>query len=294
MVQTNESIYGKHRAFTSSQQNLVLPGAKSKYLEAISVTINGLQNGSTATTIANALGLVNPLEVDVGGIPQIRVRLADMYAMDMLWLQHNPLTKISGGDNQEWICNQIVYPCWFPPSRAEATLTATYAAVTNADNTEVSITSEYLDGIPRNEALYYSEFSKNTDGVDSSSFGNWTQTTNLVGNMTGMLFNSPTIPGGSTLMEDGTIQQVRIQGNGNTLLVYEWSEIQNPGIFNGQMFNALEESPATTGILDNYRWLSLAKEPIPAGTRVQTDIMAGVDSSAIRTVQVQQVPFRGR
>ena len=134
MVQTNESIYGKHRAFTASQQNLVLPGAKSKYLEAVSVTINGLQNGSTATTIANALGLVNPLEIDVGGIPQIRVRLADMYAMDMLWLQHNPLTKISAGDNQEWVCNQIVYPCWFPPSRAEATLTATYAAVTNEDN----------------------------------------------------------------------------------------------------------------------------------------------------------------
>jgi len=95
-------------------------------------------------------------------------------------------------------------------------------------------------------------------------------------------------------MEDGTIQQVRIQGNGNTLLVYEWAEIQNPGIFNGQMFNSLEESPANTSILDNYRWLSLAKEPIPAGTRVQTDIMAGVDSETIRTVQMQQVPFRGR
>ena len=95
-------------------------------------------------------------------------------------------------------------------------------------------------------------------------------------------------------MEDGTIQQVRVQGNGNTLLVYEWAEIQNPGIFNGQMFNSLEESPATTGILDNYRWLSLAKEPIPAGTRVQMDVMAGVDSSTIRTLQVQPVPFRGR
>ena len=294
MVQTNESIYGKHRAFTSSQQNLVIPGAKSKYLESLSITINGLQNGSTATTIANALGLVNPLEIDVGGIPQIRARLSDIYAMDMLWLQHNPLTKISGGDNQEWIVNALIYPCWFPPSRAEATTTATYAAVTNADTTEISITAEYLDGIPRNEALYYNEFSKNTDGVDSSSFGNWTQTTNLVGNLTGCLFNSPTIPGGSTLMEDGTIQQVRVQGNGNTLLVYEWAEIQNPGIFNGQMFNSLEESPATTGILDNYRWLSLAKEPIPAGTRVQMDVMAGVDSSTIRTLQVQQVPFRGR
>ena len=60
------------------------------------------------------------------------------------------------------------------------------------------------------------------------------------------------------------------------------------------MSSISEESPANTSILDNYRWLSLAKEPIPAGTRVQTDIMAGVDSETIRTVQVQQVPFRGR
>ena len=69
MVQTNESIYGKHRAFTSSQQNLILPGAKSKYMENIMVSINGLQNGSTATTVANALGLVSDFEIDVGGIP---------------------------------------------------------------------------------------------------------------------------------------------------------------------------------------------------------------------------------
>ena len=95
-------------------------------------------------------------------------------------------------------------------------------------------------------------------------------------------------------MEDGTVQQVRIQANGNTLLAYEWYEIQNPGIFNGQMFNSLEESPANTSILDNYRWLSLAKEPIPAGARVQMDIMAGVTSEEVRTIQMQQVPFRGR
>ena len=37
---------------------------------------------ATATTIANALGLVNPLEIDVGGIPQIRVRLSQTC---MLW-----------------------------------------------------------------------------------------------------------------------------------------------------------------------------------------------------------------
>ncbi len=294
MVQTNESIYGKHRAFTSSQQNLMLPGAKSKYLENIMLSINGLQNGSSAPTIANALGLVSDFEVDVGGIPQIRASLADMYAMNVLWQQHNPLTKISAGDDQEWIVNPIIYPCWFPPSRAETTSTATYAAVTNADNTEISITAEYLDGIPRNQALYYNTFSENTSGTDSTSFGNWSQTTNLVGNMTGCLFFSTTIPGGSTLMEDGTIQQVRIQANGNTLLAYEWNEIQNPGIFNGQMFNSLEESPGNTSILDNYRWLSLAKEPIPAGARVQMDVMAGVNAEAIRTIQMQQVPFRGR
>ena len=72
MVQTNESIYGKHRTFTGSQQNLTLPGAKSKYLENMLVSINGLQNGSTATTITNALGLVSNFEIDVGGIPQVR------------------------------------------------------------------------------------------------------------------------------------------------------------------------------------------------------------------------------
>jgi hypothetical protein len=135
MVESNETIFGKHRTFTASQQNMVIQGAKSKYLEGITISINGLQNGGTAPTTINELGLVNPISVDVGGVIQANTRLEDLYAFNKLVLGNNPIVKQAGGDNQEWIVSGLYMPLWFPATNEETKVSATYNAVTNADNT---------------------------------------------------------------------------------------------------------------------------------------------------------------
>ena len=292
MVETTESIFGKHRAFTSSQQNMVIQGAKSKYLEGISITINGLQNGATAPTTANELGLVNPISVDVGGVVQTNVRLEDMYAYNVLALGNNPIVKQGGGDNQEWIISGLYMPLWFPATTEETKVSATYNAVTNADNTELSLTAHYLQNTARRETLYYQEFSKNTSGVDDTTLNNWSQDINLIGNLTGVLMRTSTVAGGSTLIEDGTIQQIAIDVDGQNIQTWELHE--NPAttkVFGGQYYGDLEESPDSTAILDNYRYLPMQKEPVPSGKRVTVRAMAGVDAEAFRTVPIQQIPF---
>ena len=145
MVESNETIFGKHRTFTSSQQNMVIQGAKSKYLEGLTISINGLQNGGTACTTINELGLVNPISVDVGGVIQANTRLEDLYAFNKLVLGNNPIVKQGAGDNQEWIISGLYMPLWFPATNEETKVSATYNAVTNADNTELSLTAHYLD-----------------------------------------------------------------------------------------------------------------------------------------------------
>ena len=94
MVSSSESILAKNSAFTSDQLNLTLQGAKSKYLDSISLTVGALQNGGSAKTIANLLGLVNRVTVSVAGTVEIDLSLTDLYALNNLWLANEQRSKI--------------------------------------------------------------------------------------------------------------------------------------------------------------------------------------------------------
>ena len=80
MVHSSEAITAKHSTFTSDTLNNTLQGAKTKYLDSISITINGLQNGSTAVTQAHIMGLVDRLTFSTSGVIGIDCSLLDIYA----------------------------------------------------------------------------------------------------------------------------------------------------------------------------------------------------------------------
>ena len=291
-MESTETIFGKHATFTANQSNMTVTGASAKYLEGFSVTINALQNGSTAVTTANMLGLINPIQIAVGGIIQITTRLADLYAMNKLVYNINPLVKASGGDNQEIILSGLWLPAWMPPVNETTTATMEYNAVTNADNTEASLTALYLNNIPRRETLHYTEFQKPTSGIDDTSLNNWDQDINLVGNLTGVLFFTETPAGGSVTMERGTIQQIAVDVDGTEKENFEFHEISAiPKIFSGQSYDPLLDTPDSTAILDNYKYLPIQREPIPKGARVRIRAMAGITAETIRTLPIQQIPF---
>ncbi len=275
-MQSSEAITGKHSTFTSDNLNNVLAGNKSKYLESISLTINGLQDGSTATTMANAIGLVSRA------------------TLNQLWLNNQTYSKISAGDNQEWILSGLSLPVWNPAVELETEASFYYSAVTNADNTELSATANYMSGIPRRTTLHYTAFSKNTSGIDDTTLNNWDHTlSSTIGNVTGILMKSATIAGGSTLIERGTIQQLAVDVNGqDSVLLYEWHELPSlQNNFAGQSYNSLEDSPASIALLDNYAWLPLGREPIPQGSNIRIKAMAGVNAETATDVVVQQIPY---
>jgi hypothetical protein len=165
MVSSSEAILAKNSAFTADQLNVTLQGAKSKYLDSISLTVGALQNGGSAPTIANLLGLVNRVTVSVAGTVEMDLSLTDLYALNNLWLANEQRTKISAGDNQTAWVSGIQMPIWFPPVANETQVSFYYSAVTNADNTTLSATANYQASIPRRTALHYQKFQKNTNGV---------------------------------------------------------------------------------------------------------------------------------
>jgi len=292
MVSSSESILNKNSAFTADSLNNTLQGAKSKYLDSVSLTVGALQNGGSAPTIENLMGLVSRVTVTVAGTVEMDLSLTDLYALNQLWLSNTPRSAISAGDNQTAFISGIQMPIWFPPVANETQISFYYTAVTNADNTTLSATANYQASIPRRTALHYQKFQKNTSGVDSSALGNWQHDFQALGNIGGIMFNVPTVAGGSVAIEDSTLQQIGIELDGvNNVLFYQLQELTSlTNTYTGQLNTSLEASPADNSILDNYYWLPI-KEMIPRNTWVKINGMAGVDAEQASDIVVQQIPF---
>jgi hypothetical protein len=154
----------------------------------------------------------------------------------------------------------------------------------------VTLAAHYLDSVPRTEAQFYNKITMTTTSTQSTAFGDATTDVNLVGNMTGCLIKSQTVPSTTVAYNAGTVDQFRIQNNGETLQVWDWIEAQNPKIFTGQNFNGNNDDGVTA--LDNFRYIDMSKEPIPAGSKINFGVMAGVASETVTLIPFQSVPFR--
>ena len=292
MVSSSEAITAKNSSWSQDSLNNTLQGAKSKYLDSLSFTVGGLQNGGSVPTIANLLGTINRITVSVAGTVEMDLSLTDLYALNNLWLANEMRTKISAGDNQQAWVSGIQMPVWFPAVANETQVSLYYSAVTNADNLTVSATANYQASVPRRTALHYTKFTKNTSGVDDSSLNNWDHEFQALGNVSGILFNNTTVSGGSTVISDETLTQVGIDVDGvNNVLMYEVHEMGSlTNNFTGQMNSSLEDSPASLAILDNYYWLPI-KEQIPRNSWIKTHAMAGASGESASDITIQQIPF---
>ena len=290
MVSSSEAILSKNSTFTADSLNNTLQGAKSKYLDSVTITESALQNGGSASTIAALLGLVN--RVSVAGTVEVDLSATDLYALNQLWLSNTPKSAIGAGDNQQCIMSGLQMPLWMPPVANETQISFYYSAVTNADNTTLSATANYSASIPRRTALHYQKYTKNTSGVDDTSLGNWNHDFQALGNVSGVMFNLPAVGGGSVLIADSSIQQIGIDVDGvKNVLLYEINELTGlTNTYGGQLNTALENSPGNLTILDNYFWFPI-KEMIPRNSWVKINAMSGVDSASVSDIVIQQLPY---
>lgn len=292
-MELSDYILGPNATFTANLLPTTVSICKSKYVEYFIIAMDNLQNTATPPTIIASLGNLNPINIKVGGTPEIFARMVDMYALNVLWLAHNPMTAISAGDNQQVYISGLIIPAWFPPTSAEVTIEGTFVAVANGDTTQLSIGYHALDGIPRNYSLHYTEFTRNTVGTGSSSGDNWIHEFTALGDITGILFFSTSIPGGAVTINLGTLNELYIKVNGIQKLHKDWVDMSNMNLTRGTAYHDLLASPGDISILDNYRFLSFEREPIPQGSKVELKVMAGVTAEEIRDLVIQRIPFKG-
>lgn len=129
--------------FTASTQTLNIPADNVKYLQ---FGIGALQNGTDAPTLANIQGVIDRVIVNLGGHEICNIRFADLVQYNLEVLDNWPTFRLGGGDNYlagEW---GVRLPIYVTKRGRTLTMQVTFGtAITNCDNTTLSVAYEYQD-----------------------------------------------------------------------------------------------------------------------------------------------------
>tara|TARA_Y100000780_G_C13617029_1_gene390950 strand:+ start:239 stop:1117 length:879 start_codon:yes stop_codon:yes gene_type:complete len=283
-------LVGPREDFTSNLSPQTLNVTGSRFLWGYSVGINALQNTSSVPTTANLLGCVSELKLKVGTAELQALSLTDAYVLSLLYSHSQPFSVASAGDNQTAFTGSIFCPVMLPRTSSTVTLQADYAAVTNADNTQITIETHSLDGSTGSPPLKISKVSQVTAGTGSTSFNNWNYRFTSEGQVSGLLFKTTTQAGAGTAITAGTIRDVQITVNGGTQIETDFTQglqaVQNN--LSGQHFTDYENSPDNLSIVTPYRWLPLV-EPLPARQQINVGLNAGVTAETVELTIIEKI-----
>jgi len=141
-------------AFAANTQDLNVP---ADYIKYVDIMLSCLQNGTTAPTKDEIKAGCPTIIAKLGGIRIANISLADLIALNGLWLMRTPLlVQAGGGDNRAGIIGPARLPLYITKRGRELSLQFAYAAVTNADDQTLHAKYTYQDSdFPERGNLHY-------------------------------------------------------------------------------------------------------------------------------------------
>lgn len=129
--------------FAADTDLINIPADNVKYLQ---VGVGALQNGSTALVLANIVGVLDEINVTLGGHQICKIRYDDLIAYNLLWLDNWPWFHLAGTDNYLGGLGGIKLPLYVTKrGRTLMTQTTFGTAITNADGTTLSKEYQYMN-----------------------------------------------------------------------------------------------------------------------------------------------------
>lgn len=272
-------VIRNNQAFIASTDALEL--TPNIYVDKLTLSWKVEYTAASVVTVAAALDLINPVDIRTRqGIVNL-IRGTDLYALNQLGFGKNPWAQVGNADTDDM--TQIMginLFLWQPPRpRGGITVTANRAAVGGADTETITI-EEIANTVPLAPRwLHYVARSITPTATGEGTIINLAE----VGDLQGILFFSTQIPDEDD--QTASLQSLKMFLDGNQVVERTFQGLKADAK-NG--YHDLGSSPGDWSILDNYIWLSFAKQPIPQGTKLKIDINAGA-ASAIRAVPVYTV-----
>lgn len=248
-------------------------------VDHITLSWDAAETAMTAVTVANLLAGLNPFKVSHEAKKIVEIRGDDLYALNVLWLENNPLTVIGTSTTSDVTrVNGLRIPIC---SRADADVTclATKATITSGGSERLSL------GAILEEKAESAHYEILQTAYTPSGTGQYLQCYDktVEGDVVGFMLFSTTIATASA--DTISADKIRIKVNGNMIKDTNWDLMR---ALSHDGYHPLFASPADATILDNYAWIPFLKEMPKKGDKLTIEINAG-DTNAIRLVEVVKV-----
>ena len=234
---------------------------------------------ATATTTANTLAALNPLKVTHEAKKIAEIRGDDLYALNVLWLENNPITIVAtAATSAVTRVNALRLPI---NSKAGATVStlATKATITNGGAERLSLSAICEEkGEDTHFEILTTSYTPAGAGTFMLAYNKLSE-----GDVVGYLIFSTTIA--TATADTISADKLRIKVNGNQIKDTNWDLMLG---LSHDGYHPLFADPGTEAILDNYVWVPFIKEHPVKGDEISLEINAG-DTSAIRIVEVVKV-----
>jgi hypothetical protein len=271
--------------FTTSIEEQPLAVAAGTYIDCISLAIVGNLASSATVPTAAFLGLINPFQYKVNGIPWISLTGRDIFALDVLFLKHVPQV-IEGAAGQQDKVQGMRIPLSHKVAPAEAvSWLITRSAVTNVSGEVISIGYETREkGVTD---IHYDI--RAITGTSPPTIGVATAVPDLprMGNLIGILFYSDTVP--TATSELTTLQEIRLYRNDIQELTAEWNEMKSATkyVVDGSM------TIPSRAVIEPYSYLDLSDDPWDLSKdRARVDVLFGVANSPYKVIPIYQTAAR--
>jgi len=269
--------------FTVSTE--LIPATADAYIDKLIIGFQGDMTAAASVSVESMLGLLSEIEVRRYGSVVVSLSAKDLLALNCLWLGKSPLTIVAtAATDDKTVINGLELPLYQPPSPYGAiTYRFIRTAVSGVDTEKLTVAEIYSEKTYRPTYVHAVKLEGTTAAV--TGYGNKLYPT-VLGDLIGVLIFSTTIP--TNVSNTVTCEKIKIFVDGVPQVERNWRELQ--GDAKRGMQAAVFASPGNRTIHDNYAYLDLQDDPIPAGTRIEIDIYAGVANEAFHLIPVYLVP----
>jgi len=259
--------------YTSSTDSIKMV---ANNIEGVSIGYRGLQNTTTAPTLANLIGHSSAIKLTVGGEVETLVRHDDLYVLNHVFAQKGlcakPYYVLGGGDNYPAPLKTFL-PIQLTTDK-EVYIQLDYSGVTNVDGDQLTLMVNYRDKpYPRRPI----SLSYITGTTVAGAFGEFDMSRGGR-NLVGLLLFATTIPEGSATVEC-TLEEVKLLVKRDEKFHAQWYCLDKP-------FHDPEDT-TVEAILDGYAYIDLEDEPIPADDlKLAVKGTSGMTADAFRAVGI--------
>lgn len=272
MAARRRPLYDR-RTFTSSTSDEKIEQPRN--LVGLEVTVNQLQNGATAPTLATGLGTLDLFQLRRNGVLVTEMEYAAALAYNILAMGNEPISVVSVSDNDNQTLPAVRLPINAPAGGDTWAWRGIYASVSTVDTQQLTVEAVEQDAGLEGGVYYIPRYV-----YTPAASGNYLRAlnTSFPGALTGLMVFSTTIPLISSL--NTSARKIRVKAAGEIQVEALWAALQATNKYPGDS--------GLRGVVDNYAYLSLENDPIPANTGIEVEVYAD-DTNAVRLYPVVRV-----